>query len=436
MYRKVVPLAFILTLTLAVCHVSTALAAPAARVVVNGQQIKLDVAPTFVGGRLLVPLRAIFDALGAQVNWDDGTQTVTAVRGDITIELTIGQRIAYKNGSAVSLDVAGRVVSGRTLVPLRFIGEAFGCEVGWDDATATASVNEPGFLRPEKAGALVGLWCTNGDVPYAVDPDTGVIMDESISNAEWLEFRSDSTFRRVLLIQDEIRGGTLVTCGNYRTDGGRLVFTALTESWFPTERFVAPTPAYRSRAVPNRTLGFEFLDSNRFQLPEDSFDILGLSFFQRVISGQANPGTPGGSEAALEPGLVGKWCSAGPNVQYFVDPTTGQKRVEALRTATWFTLAADGTFKCLKVVAVDYVEQAFYEWGKYRAADGLIDFYDIKLISYMYRLMGEQVEDPRMYLEPIESDDENYVYHNLTPGTVVFCMDGEDYTFYRMTVAP
>lgn len=101
-------------------------------VVLDGQQLAFDVAPTIDNGRTLVPLRTIFESLGADVTWDGETSTVTALKDDTTIRLQIGNANAYRNGNPVELDVSGKIVQGRTMVPLRFVGEALNCQVEWN----------------------------------------------------------------------------------------------------------------------------------------------------------------------------------------------------------------------------------------------------------------------------------------------------------------
>jgi len=89
--------------------------------------------PVEIDGRTLVPLRAIFEALGAKVEWDEATQTVTATKDNNTIQLTIGSKVAYKNGKKINLDVPAQLFNGdTTMVPIRFVSEALGAKVGWD----------------------------------------------------------------------------------------------------------------------------------------------------------------------------------------------------------------------------------------------------------------------------------------------------------------
>ncbi|MBE7016337.1 MAG: copper amine oxidase N-terminal domain-containing protein [Ruminococcaceae bacterium] len=119
-------------------------AAPSGDVItvkVNNKNVSFDQPPVLENGRTLVPLRAIFEALGAKVSWDPNTQTVTATKGDINISLQIGSANMNVNGANKVLDVPAKIMGGRTLVPVRAISEAFGCDVNWEGATKTVIVN-------------------------------------------------------------------------------------------------------------------------------------------------------------------------------------------------------------------------------------------------------------------------------------------------------
>jgi len=114
--------------------------APAVKVLVDGGPVAFDVPPMIASGRVLVPLRGVFQRLGAEVFWDSGTQTVTAGRGDTIITLRIGNTQAQINGQPTPMDVPAMLVGGRTLVPLRFISQALGAEVSWDETSATVKI--------------------------------------------------------------------------------------------------------------------------------------------------------------------------------------------------------------------------------------------------------------------------------------------------------
>lgn len=106
----------------------------------NGQLISFDQPPTIIDGRTLVPLRAIFEALGATVEWNGETQTVTSQKGSTSVSLSIDSKTMYKNGKAVTLDVPSQLINDRTLVPARAVAEAFGCDVDWDSDTKTVTI--------------------------------------------------------------------------------------------------------------------------------------------------------------------------------------------------------------------------------------------------------------------------------------------------------
>lgn len=96
-------------------------------------------------GSVLVPPRAIFESLGAAVEWDGATQTVTATKEGKTVVLTIGSNIAYVNGVPVTLSAPAQLINGHTMVPVRFVSEALGGAVEWNEASKSVIVfqNQP-----------------------------------------------------------------------------------------------------------------------------------------------------------------------------------------------------------------------------------------------------------------------------------------------------
>jgi len=129
------------------------------KVEINGTVLSFDVPPTIENGRTLVSLRTVFEAMGAKVSWDSAAMTVTAVKGSTTVILQIGSLVPTINGTVKPIDVAGKIVDGRTLAPLRFVCEAFGGTVGWAEDTQTAIVKtSPPSEAPatSKQGLTVG----------------------------------------------------------------------------------------------------------------------------------------------------------------------------------------------------------------------------------------------------------------------------------------
>lgn len=106
-----------------------------------GEQEKiLDTPPCIVGGRTLLPLRFIGEILGANFTWNNELKKVTYILGNNTVELIVGRKEAIVNGQAITLDVPADIVNGRTMVPLRFIGEALGTSVTWIGETKTVVI--------------------------------------------------------------------------------------------------------------------------------------------------------------------------------------------------------------------------------------------------------------------------------------------------------
>lgn len=113
------------------------------KIMVNGQRFYTNPAPYIKDGRTMVPMRRVFEILGAQVTWNESERSVTAVKGNTEIKLYIGSQTAYKNGQPVQLDTPAEIMAsaGRTMVPLRFVSEAFGGNVNWISATRTVTID-------------------------------------------------------------------------------------------------------------------------------------------------------------------------------------------------------------------------------------------------------------------------------------------------------
>jgi Flp pilus assembly protein TadD len=110
-------------------------------VVVNGNTISLDAPPIIQNSRILVPMRNIFEYLGATVNWDSNTRTITATEGSTTIVLKPYNNLPTVNGNVVTLDTPPEIINNCTFVPLRFVSEALSCQVTWDATSQTVNIS-------------------------------------------------------------------------------------------------------------------------------------------------------------------------------------------------------------------------------------------------------------------------------------------------------
>ncbi len=110
------------------------------KVFVDGVQVVFDQPPVIIDGRTLVPVRAIFNALGAEVEWIAETRTVVSKKDGSVVEMTIGENVFYVDGVAKVLDVPAQIINDRTLVPVRAISEAYFCDVEWSGAARTVYI--------------------------------------------------------------------------------------------------------------------------------------------------------------------------------------------------------------------------------------------------------------------------------------------------------
>ncbi|WP_179136094.1 stalk domain-containing protein [Paenibacillus sp. 32352] len=109
-------------------------------VIVDGDYLIFEQPPVIVDGSTLVPMRTIFEKLGAEVLWNSNDQSVTANRGAASVWLQINNSSARINNQSQTLELAPRMINGNTMVPLRFVSEALGCNVQWDDSKKTITI--------------------------------------------------------------------------------------------------------------------------------------------------------------------------------------------------------------------------------------------------------------------------------------------------------
>lgn len=109
-------------------------------ITLNGNKIDFAQAPIIENGTTLVPMRAILEALGANVEWNSANQSVTAKIGIESVQLTIGSKAAYVGTTLTMLNTAPRLVNGTTMIPLRFLSESFGCTVAYNAQTKDISI--------------------------------------------------------------------------------------------------------------------------------------------------------------------------------------------------------------------------------------------------------------------------------------------------------
>lgn len=156
------------------------------KVTIDGKEVMFpDQKPIAENQRTLVPVRFVSEALGANVDWVQSEQKVKIEKDGQLIELILGQKKVKVGDKTIELDVAAKGYNQRTMVPLRFISEALGCNVDWVQETyrivITTGSNkiENDLARvPLKSDAMVTIYPT--DDKHNVDFDVIILLYKSV----------------------------------------------------------------------------------------------------------------------------------------------------------------------------------------------------------------------------------------------------------------
>lgn len=174
-------------------------AASVPRIFVNDKQIETDVDPYIANDRILVPVATIVNNLGGTSSYDGDTSKVTLTYGEKVINLTLGSAKAYVNGEAVTMDTVPRAVQvadgsgGRTMVPLRFVGETFGFEVDWDGETYSVYIKSNAGKTDTKnvttinSVKLLSSQLYGGSYYTYVTIDADKSLKSALDRSEWLD---------------------------------------------------------------------------------------------------------------------------------------------------------------------------------------------------------------------------------------------------------
>ena len=269
---------------------------------VNGAEKAIDeqgTAPVLINDRTLLPVRAVVEEMGGSVEWVEDTQTVILAYGSDTITLQIDNPTAYLNDEAKTLDTAPMIIGDRTMMPIRFIAESFGFNVGWDDATQTATVSKAedsssssaatATPAPEAGGkTLVAYFsCTNNTAGIAkhiidgIGADAYEIVPEVPFTEADLDYNSDCRANREQN-DDTARpaiNGSIENMAQYDTiflgypiwwgNAPKIIFTFL-ESYDFAGKTIIPfctsgsSPIGSTAAMQSVTPGANWLDGHRF----------------------------------------------------------------------------------------------------------------------------------------------------------------------------
>ena len=203
-FMRFLAIALVMALTLVLIPVSVFAASGTIRITVNGSPIDSDVEPFIdANDRTMVPVRFISEAMTADVDWDDVTSTVTVVRDTTVITLQIGSRELSINGAVILMDTEAVIKDDRTFVPVRFIAEALGLTVGWNEADSTVSLTTDDW---DEADSTVSVSADGEDNDSS---NQGMKVGDFSINVEKIPFAQP------LRVEDSFSGFLTVAGGNY-----------------------------------------------------------------------------------------------------------------------------------------------------------------------------------------------------------------------------
>lgn len=277
--KKLVSIILTVVLVMSLCTFSSVLADDGINVTIDGKAQTYDVMPVIVDSRTLVPMRGIFEALGAEITWDDATKTVTGKKGDVIVELQIGNTVAKLNGKDITLDVPASIVSSRTMVPVRFISESLGCSVDWIGDTKTVVISSK-----EKLAPLVSTFHRNVPTQFEKSSDMNDLLyfsnvDKEEMNKKYEEIKA---LGEVVCTTEEFVEGLIPLNETYKKYGSYEVVDVEGEAFTKALRITCTEVPEKSssfivktKATPERNPG----DGVKAE------DVMLLTFRMRTVSG-------------------------------------------------------------------------------------------------------------------------------------------------------
>ena len=197
-------------------------------VIVDGENLIFDQPPIMESDRVLVPFRAIFEALGCSVDYYnyDGVESVNASMGSKSLYLTIGSTEILVSGETKTTDVAPKIVNDRTLVPIRVVSESFGASVEWDDKTNTVNIaSKQGFYKIKREKSTDEYVDENG--VKLIDIACYYPVIENADNDEFIASINEDVKNSVAEFVNEVKGKEII-------DGAKEYYSYANEGDMPT----------------------------------------------------------------------------------------------------------------------------------------------------------------------------------------------------------
>lgn len=259
------------------------------KIELDGVDVQSDSPPVIIDGRTLVSARAVFEAMGGTVNWSEAGREVSVSINEVEVKLKIDSGKAYINGKEKSLDVPAKIIKNRTMIPIRFVAEAAGCKVTWDDKNRVVAILSPIVGPVNDLTAIRSIELSRAGSRVIVDAD-GEIKDIT-------SFKMANPSRLVFDIKNaklEIKDGTIRTDDNpfflsirysqYTKDSVRIVADLTEHSSGTVSRSDSMRTAYLSFEVNEPEMPIDE-DDQDFSVGEEAQAILDQYGLSAVAAG-------------------------------------------------------------------------------------------------------------------------------------------------------
>ncbi len=190
---------------------------------INEVEVDSDVPPVILNGRTLVPIRVISENLGAKVHWDNKNRTVKVIADSINVLLKIDSKKASVNNQEVLLDVPAKIIKDRTMIPLRFVGEALGADVEWNNDRRCVVINKTDNGNDVNSNVNISdlSYEVINDRPSIVIKGDGALKYEQEKSTDWsklvIDIYADNNLKNnaIYVDSDIVRKAVI---GTFKTD--------------------------------------------------------------------------------------------------------------------------------------------------------------------------------------------------------------------------
>lgn len=215
---------------------------------IDGTVIRTEVPPTVIGGRTMVPVRDIFEACGAKVNWDANTKTITGEKGNTTVVMQIDSNMLFINEKVTEMDATPVIIDGRTLAPARYVAESFGGIVDWnaEDKVVMIDVDDSDEDVTETTTEETTVTEETTEVTTVTETTEATTVTETTTVAEPSDMIVNAVRSDLQKAMGTYSLGSYATAGKFKT----TVMKQTTDNWAS----MATTAVDKKYVAANKTL--------------------------------------------------------------------------------------------------------------------------------------------------------------------------------------